>query len=285
MMIFFSPFILLISVSDVAWATLQNGVNFQPSYYNDGNVTFGWDLLGKYSSIARIRIEIEPDKASQGKQWIQEARDHGYDVIATYHKATVLGSDDAAELASAANWWVENYENLRPEKGDFLINLMNEWGSHDQTAESYSSAYNAAISILRSVYNRDVIIDVPGWGQNTHVAMQASPLLIDQKIILSAHIYPQGNQDGRYNVPSDMDELYSTGRPCIVGEFGTIGNGDVDVPAVVNRAKEIGFLGVFAWAWNGDGGEMNMVSPKWLDNATSSTYTESAYFPDMIALL
>ncbi len=265
--------------------TLRNGINFQPSYYNNGNVTFGWDVMRKYPTIQRIRIEIEPDKVSQGKQWIKDARDHGYEVIATYHKYSVLGTDDQSELMSAANWWAENYDTMKAQSGDFIINLMNEWGSHDQLPDSYSSAYNSAIAVLRKVYSGDIIIDVPGWGQNTHVAAQAAPLLFDQNLILSAHIYPEGNQNGAPNVPSDMDELHGTGRPCIIGEFGTIGSGGVDVSAVVSRAKEIGFLGVFAWAWNGDGGAMNMVSPSWVDSPTASTYTESDYFPDMIALL
>jgi mannan endo-1,4-beta-mannosidase len=77
----------------------------------------------------------------------------------------------------------------------------------------------------------------------------------------------------------------STGRPCIIGEFGTEGEGAVDVEAVVNHAKSIGFESVLAWAWNGDGGVMNMVNPAWYDNPTSSTYTENSYFEDVIGML
>lgn len=278
--------LVLSSINVSAIATLfGNGVNLQPSYYNNGNVTFGWDVMKKYSQIKRLRIEIEPDKVAQGKQWIQDAHSHGYELIVTYHNHTVLGSDDASELIVAANWWVSNYENLKPKDGDFVINLMNEWGSHDQTSYSFSTAYNAAVSIVRTVYSHDIIIDIPGWGQNTHTAAQASSMLTDSKLIFSAHIYPQGNQEGHYNNNGDMDELKSTGRPCIIGEFGTIGDGDVDVYGVVNHAKSIGFLGVFAWAWNGDGNDMNMVSPRWMDNPVSANYSENGYFSSLIGLL
>jgi mannan endo-1,4-beta-mannosidase len=266
--------------------SLSNGVNFQPSYYNNGNVTFGWELMKSYSQIHTVRIEIEPDKVSQAKEWISQARSHGHDVIATYHKYSVLGSDDANELQVAADWWVKNYQSLSS-AGDFTINLMNEWGSHNQTPTSYSNAYNRAISTLRKVYSGYVIIDIPGWGQESTTASKASPMLTDKKIILSAHVYPAGWNQARNNwvQPSDMDELYATGRPCIIGEFGTLGDGSCDVTKCVQRAKSLGFWGVLAWAWNGDGGDMNMVNPSWSKNPTAGTYTESSYFWKVISLL
>ncbi len=80
---------------------------------------------------------------------------------------------------------------------------------------------------------------------------------------------------------SDLDVLKSTGRPCMIGEFGTEGSGPVNVEDVVNHAKELGFP-VLAWAWNGDGGGMNMVSPTWSSQPTSSSYAVSPYFWDVI---
>jgi len=44
----------------------------------------------------------------------------------------------------------------------------------------------------------------------------------------------------------------------MIGEFGTHGDGGVDVGSVVSRATQLGFP-VLAWAWNGDGGNLNMV--------------------------
>jgi mannan endo-1,4-beta-mannosidase len=263
-----------------------NGVNLQPSYYNNGNVTFGWELMKSYSQIKTVRIEIEPDKISQGKEWISQAKKQGYAVIATYHKCAVLGSDDPKELQAAANWWVQNYGFLSG-GGSFTVNLMNEWGSHNQSPDSYSSAYNSAISTLRQVYSGDVIIDVPGWGQETSIASKASSLLQDNKLIFSAHIYPAAWNQAKNNwvQPSDMDELKSTGRPCMIGEYGTRGDGSCDVVQVINRAKSIGFSGVLAWAWNGDGGDMNMLTPAWSNNPTASTYTETSYFWEVLSLL
>jgi nucleoid-associated protein YgaU len=90
-----------------------NGVNLQPSYYNNGEVNFAWDLMKRRPKIKTVRIEIEPDKALQVRGWIQQACGNGYKVIATYHKYTApLGTDNRSELTVAANWWASHYRSL-----------------------------------------------------------------------------------------------------------------------------------------------------------------------------
>jgi mannan endo-1,4-beta-mannosidase len=277
--------IITIAILSAEALAFHNGVNLQPSYYNNGNVTFGWDLMQQSNQIKSVRIEIEPDKVEQGTDWIAQASSYGYEIIATYHKCTVLGSDDPQELNEAANWWVENYESLK-KGGDFTINVMNEWGSHAQTASSYSDAYNSAVATIRTVYpsNLQIIADVPGWGQETRTAAEASSQLKDPNIVFSAHVYPGSWNTDHFLQASDLDELADTGRVCIIGEFGTSGSGGADVSSIVKHAKSLGFA-VLAWAWNGDGGEMNMVTPSWSSNPTSSSYKTSSYFNSVIGLL
>lgn len=127
---------------------LPNGANLQPSYYNDGNVSFGWSLMKQQYKIKTLRIEIEPTSAGPAKDWIAQAHNNGYNVIATYHKSKVLGSNNASDLTDAAYWWMQNYASLG---GDFTINLMNEWGNHNLTANEYAAAYNLAIRVVRQV--------------------------------------------------------------------------------------------------------------------------------------
>jgi len=293
--------------------SLRNGVNFQPSYYNNGNVTFGFDLLKKYPQIQSVRIEIEPDKVTQAYQWIQEAHNNGYHIIATYHTSP-LGEDNPIQLIEAAQWWIENYMYLKA-AGEFTINIRNEWGSHDINAIDYANAYNDAIHMIRNIIgiqpNIPLIIDIPGWGQETHTAAQASPLITDKFIIFSAHIYTKAYNNGynRTMIPSDMDELIDTGRDCMIGEYGfndDIGGGggrgggrdngdtfdEVNAPVavIVQHAQDIGFIGVYAWAWNGDGAagngkSLNMVTPNWMEEPLSTNYSESSYFYEVIDLL
>ncbi|SDZ86649.1 hypothetical protein SAMN05192529_10337 [Arachidicoccus rhizosphaerae] len=272
--------------------SIGNGVNLQPSYYNNGRVNFDWPLMKSMDKIKTVRIEIEPNAVQQAKEWIRQADSAGYTIIATYHKAKVLGSDDPAEVQEAANWWQHNYNTLisgiktnlsvNNKNPKFIINLINEWGSHNMSAANYAKAYNAAIATLRTFYNGYIIIDIPGWGQETYTAFLACkksiPKIQDSKIILSAHIYPNGfNQArGRILQPSDLKDMENTGYPCILGEFGT-GEGACDWSAIVDYAKNHGWP-VIGWAWNGDGGTMNMVHPAWKQEPQASSFKTSPYF-------
>ncbi|TDW97019.1 glycoside hydrolase family protein [Dinghuibacter silviterrae] len=274
-------------------AGLGDGVNLQPSYYNSGNVTFGWSLMKANMKIKTVRIEIEPGVSiSTAASWISQAKSNGFAIIATYHKASVLGSDNVSDLLAAANWWKANYATLA-KSGSFTVNLMNEWGDHNLTASAYASAYNQAIAIVRTVYSGTIIIDCPGWGQETHIAAEAIlgtggiTKISDTKILPSVHVYPNGwNQAlNHWLQNSDLDDLATAGRGGIIGEFGNSPSGSANWSGIVTYAKSTKGWTVMAWAWNGDGGSMNMVTPAWDANPTASSYSESSYFTTVYNLL
>ncbi|KAF0094689.1 MAG: glycoside hydrolase family 5 [Puniceicoccaceae bacterium 5H] len=273
---------LLSSPTDAATLGWGDGVNLQPAYYNSGNVDLGWSLMNQYSEIQTVRIEIEPDEGlsiNTAANWIAEANANGYNVIATYHNYQDNGSDSTSALNAAANWWVQNYSTLA-QSGSFTVNLMNEWGSHNQTPSTYAAAYNNAISTVRQVYSGPLIIDIPGWAQETHVAAAASSMINDSNIVFSTHIYPSAYvqyNSGNWMTTGDLDALANTGRPVIVGEFGSGNSGGADWSGLVDYAKSLGWT-VIGWAWNGDGGSMNMASPSWANNPYATSYSPSAYF-------
>lgn len=293
-------------------ALFGNGVNLQPSYYNNGDVEFGWSVMKEYSKIKTVRIEIEPDKVTQGQSWIAEAHANGYTVIATYHKYTVLGSDDPNEVQEAADWWLTNYKTLSS-SGDIIINMMNEWGSHDMTPATYAAAYNSAISTVRQVYSGYIILDCAGWGQETATSVAAvkgtngATPITDDKIILSVHAYPNGYNAGLGHTlqASDLDNLATAGTLCIigkaitlfllplvlicaltVGEFGSEpSSGPSDWQGIAKHATSLGWS-ILGWAWNGDGGSvMNMVTPSWASNATATSFEVNDYFALIYPLL
>jgi len=260
-----------------------NGVNLQPSYYNNGNVNMGWSLMKSKGKIKSVRIEIEPGKETQGKAWIAQAKSNGYTVIATYHKSSVLGSDSASELAAAGTWWKNNYSNMAA-AGAIFVNVMNEWGSHNISPNAYASAYNTAISSVRSKYSGRIVIDIPGWGQETATAAaaikgQGGTKINDTYIVPSIHAYPGAWNQGKnaWLAKSDVDDLGSAGRGVVVGEFGNGGSGSSDWSGIVDYAKSKGY-NVLGWAWNGDGGSMNMVTPSWSSNPTATSFSTSSYF-------
>ncbi|MEK8034058.1 hypothetical protein AACH06_24810 [Ideonella sp. DXS29W] len=263
---------------------VPNGVNLQPSYYNGGNVNFGWTLMRANPKIGSVRIEVEPGMEAQAATWLAQARSNGLKAIVTYHKWTVLGSNSSYELNQAADWWKRNYSKLRA-SGSFRVNLMNEWGDHNLSANDYATAYNAAIATVRTVYKGPIVIDAPGWGQETAIAAAAlkgyngGVKITDTKVVPSMHVYPGAwNQaKNRWLNTSDVDDLASAGRGLIVGEFGSGGSGGADWVAITDYARSKGYS-VLGWAWNGDGGFMNMVTPSWNDNPTATAFSKSSYW-------
>jgi mannan endo-1,4-beta-mannosidase len=269
-------------------ASFGDGVNLQPSYFCGGNQDLGWGLMNQYPDIQTVRIEIEPPARGESqadledaKRWIDEANANGYNVIATYHHYPNNGSNDPQDLYDAANWWADNYSYLSADSS-FTINLHNEWGSHDTTVSQYANAYNNALDTVRNGagYYGPVVCDIPGYGQETHIAAAASSAINDDNIVFSAHIYSSSynSVEGDWMDTGDLDHLNSnTSYPCMVGEFGSKLDGGADWSALVDHAKSLGWP-VLGWAWNGDGGGMNMASPYWGDNCGASSYTRSGYF-------
>ena len=266
---------------------LYNGVNLQPSYYCSGDQDLGWSLLKNYPKIKSVRIELEdPSKGSDMndfKRWISEAQQQGKSVIATYHRYNYLGSNDPSVLLNAAYWWRDNYKTLG---GNFFINIMNEWGDHSISTQAYANAYNQAISIIRQVYSGPLIVDLPGWGQEFYKAADASYSMPDKNLVFSAHIYPQAYDSVSNSAPTNqnIDYLHKTGRPCIFGEFGTDYSSGANWSGLVDHAKSLGW-NVFGWAWNGDGGSMNMISPSWSQSCSTHNYSPSSYFDVIYAKL
>ncbi len=256
---------------------IKNGVNIQASYYNEGQVNIGWELMKTYPEIEAVRIEIEPYRVHQAKTWIREAHDQGYQVIATYHNSRKLGTDSKQELINAANWWKDNYDPLSS-SGPIIINIMNEWGSHDISALAYSDAYNTAIEIIRTVYLGSLIVDVPGFGQATKIAADAHSFFEDQDIIFSVHVYTSAfniEQD-RWLSTEDLSYLEATGVDCMVGEFCDATAGGADWCTLIDHCYKNGWR-IFGWAWNGDGKNMNMVEPHWREEPLASTFEPTEF--------
>ena len=267
----------------------NNGVNLQPSYYNGGNPNFAWSLMKQQANIKSLRIEIDPSRVSvsTAKTWIDQAHSNGYSsIICTFHEYG--GSSNATDLVTAANWWKANYQTLG---GNFTINLCNEWGAGTMTSNAFASAYNQAIPIVRQVYSGPIVVDCAGYGHDTYITTDAvlgtnGTKINDGNIILSNHIYPNGyvTSKNRAAQNSDLDEMAASGKPCMIGEFGWAPNGSVNWQGMVNYAKGKGWT-VMAWAWNGDGTGMNMVSPAWSDNPGATSFSLSSYFSTAYSFL
>lgn len=272
----------LVSASSLQAGIMGNGVNIQPYYYNGGNPNLGLSLMRQNPNIRTVRIMCSAGGVAQAKSWITQVRANGYTILTAFQG--VAGSDSVSDLTKAANYWKTNYPSFSS-GGSFWVNLCNEWGSHNISASSFSNAYNTAIPIVRQVYSGRIIVDCAGWAQETtrmHASITGSngtTRITDTRIVPSVHAYPSGWNAGanrRLNA-SDIDHLHTAGRSCIIGEFGNSPTGSTDWSGIVDRAKSRGW-DLIGWAWNGDGGSMNMCSPSWATNPTATSFTKSGYF-------
>ncbi|MCU0469327.1 MAG: glycoside hydrolase family 5 protein [Arcicella sp.] len=314
--------------------TNGNGVNLQPSYTNSGNVNAGWNFMKNYPKIKAVRIEINPEagggeatQVANAARLIKEAHTNGYQVIATYHPNKLGDESTNADIQNAGRFWKNYYDNLSSNgTAPFIINLINEWGPHAITAQNFATQVNAALANVYAApvnardggtgrYNKQVIIDAPGYGQETYTLKQAVPLInatYRGKLILSAHIYPScyvfnrpdGSKGPMY--ANDLAIMGQAGLPCMLGEFGSYAKdgGGANWSTLVDYAKNKSWP-VFAWAWCGDGtgkltegrglnGKgMNMVDVKYEPNTNwsygnfkifgdNSAYTAAPYMATMI---
>ena len=200
-------------------------------------------------------------------------------------RLVILVSNDSRDLQAAANWWVQHYNSLNT-NGPILINLMNEWGGHDLSPTDYAAAYNEAIATVRKVYDGDIIIDAPGFGHNTNIAAAAYDLIEDKQLIYSLHIYPRAFnvQENRWLNTADLALLADTGAKCMIGEFGSKGIGGTNWCEIIQYAYEQDW-GIFGWAWNGDGTNMNMVAPSWLQQPRAISFSPTVYLDEIITRL
>ncbi|WP_254525231.1 PKD domain-containing protein [Natrinema caseinilyticum] len=277
------------SSARAARAPFGDGVNLQPSYFCGGEQDIGWDLMNQYPAIETVRIEIEPfsfgdvdTTVEDARRWIDEATENGYEVIATYHHYPDNGSADPAALQRAADFWVDHY-GILSRNASFSINLMNEWGDYSVSASAYASAYDDAITTVRTAtsYTGPIVCDAPGWGQGTHRLASAVEDIDDDDLVLSAHVYPSGyNATTRESLqPTHLNVMDETDYPCLIGEFGNDAEtAGADWSAIVDHARALGWP-VVGWTWNGDGtaAGMNMADPYW-GGECRGPYSESSYF-------
>jgi mannan endo-1,4-beta-mannosidase len=290
-------------------AQFGNGVNLQPSYSYGGRADLGWTLMKSVPTIRTVRILIEPNRNQEALRWITEAQDNGYDVIACYNVANELASDDPAKLQDAADWWVYNYPKLKAKTG-ITINVRNEWGSHGLDPQAYANAYNAALARIRTVYEKRLVIDAPGYGQGATRLYQALQTvqkpIVDRNITLSVHVYPSAfdGQTGKALQNAALKSLHGTGIPCLIGEYGSRTEHGVIAPwkELLACAKSLHWP-VLAWCWAADstGGpadprNMNMIDSPRMQQLTkagkdasldplvpgkAAVYTRSSYFREV----
>ena len=160
-----------------------------------------------------------------------------------------------------------------------VINLHNECGSHDTTAGEYATAYNNALSTVRTEtsYDGPIVCDLSEYGQKTHVAADAPSLIDDENVVFCAHIYPSAYDE----VTGDWlsNARISTCSMTAATHAWPVSLEQTNWSALVDCANSLEWL-VLGWAWNGDGSSdpTNVTEPYWGDVCGATTYSKIRHF-------
>jgi len=210
-------------------------------------------------------------------------------------------------LQVALNYWkrpqilaiIDKYKHA------LLLNIANEPGDWQSTAQQFEDAYKDAITQLRNAgITVPLVIDGVDCGKNLEIIVQKSQILINHdplhNLLFSVHTYwPMNNGATPAFITAQFEAAVNANVPFIIGELSKYGAwagngvsvcstaGMVNYEWIATECQRLG-IGWLAWEWgpgNSGGGDplctvMDMTTNNtyasltgWgLDLATNSTY-------------
>jgi hypothetical protein len=238
---------------------VMRGINHPVAWFQGNALDWMDQIATTGSNSVRIVWETTRGDPAIVRASIERAVELGMVPMVELHDIT--GGSDVSQPSQMAQYYVDEMRDILLEFEPYLlVNIANEWGAWESTAEEWVQAYRPAISILRDAgINHTLVIDANDNGQRgaTIVAEGAALLEADPQhnILFSTHMY-----QAYANPQSIRDVMRAAQRdqlPLIVGEFG-FQHGEpepVAVPytAMVDEAARIG-VGYLAWSWTGNSG-------------------------------
>jgi mannan endo-1,4-beta-mannosidase len=174
-------------------------------------------------------------------------------------------------LSSVVNYWIQpdilaivkKYENA------MLVNIANEAGNYDVTANQFLSAYQSAITTLRNAgIMAPLIIDAPDCGKNLELIVPVTSTLIQfdpqHNLMFSVHPYWSVTDGATPSfIKSQLDNAANNNVPLVLGELSGFGgwpgdgqdetksceqNGAIDYQSLLSESAKhkIGWL---IWEW------------------------------------
>ncbi|WP_262021711.1 cellulase family glycosylhydrolase [Vibrio quintilis] len=257
------------------------GINHAHSWYPD-------KLNDAINGIASTGANTVRIVLSNGHRWnknsaedveniIQLAKQNHLIAILEVHDTTGYGEDDsAANLASAADYWLEIKDKLIGQEDYIIINLGNEPFGNDQKESAWITQTQNAISTLRNAgLNHTLMVDAPNWGQDWQSVMLNNAQSVfdsDPKhnTIFSVHMYEvYGNYD---TVNNYITSFINKGLALVVGEFAANHKGsNVDEKSIMERCETLN-VGYIGWSWSGNNSataDLDIVN-NWNKNSLTS---------------
>lgn len=165
------------------------------------------------------------------------------------------------DLPKCVDFWVSKEVLALIEKHQeyLLVNIGNEIGDNNVTAEQFEKEYTTAILRMREAgIHVPLIIDGVDWGKSIDILQEKGFDLIaadpDHNLMLSVHCWwpiVWGYDEAR--VRRELQESAAMGLPLIVGEFGNkwqykIEEGAIPYLAIIDECQKLE-IGWYAWSW------------------------------------
>ncbi len=162
-----------------------------------------------------------------------------------------------AAVPKVVDYWVRPDVVTLVQKHErwFLLNIANEAGDNNVSADAFVSAYRTAISRIRATGVKvPLVIDAPGWGQAEDIIGQTWTSLMEhdpeRNVIFSVHTYWTG--DSRARLESWVSRVVSEDIPAVFGEGPQPNGWDCRTAFPYERALELcqaNRIGWLAWSW------------------------------------
>lgn len=239
---------------------IMRGCNFSWAWQrgNEGTVIPAAKRIG----CNAIRIQL-----STGKKW-QKCTKNNLErlirlceenkLIAVFNTHDETGSNDYADLESAANFWIEMKDVLNAHRKTVIVNISNEWfGSWNSSG--WADGYKKIIPKLRNAgILNTFVVDCAGWGQYPRSIFdrgrEVAATDTQNNIVFSMHFY-QDAAGTDSQVRSNIDNALKVGVPILIGEFAYDHQGhSVAWQTILDYTKEKN-VGYLVWSWTGNGGD------------------------------
>ncbi|MBR6760407.1 MAG: cellulase family glycosylhydrolase, partial [Oscillospiraceae bacterium] len=238
----------------------MRGTNYAYTWYKwEGNEEATLKELAEYgSNTVRIVLSngVQYEKNSAGQVGNLIALCEKYKLIAVLEVHDVTGRDDANQLMSAANYFVEIASALIGHEDTTIINIANEWQGN-ANATAWQNAYIDAVKTIRDAGLKHCIMcDAGGWGQGWATVRDGGSAVLaadpENNCMFSVHMY--GTAGGsEQKIKTCIDSIMARQLCLIIGEFGfDHSDGDVQEDYIMQYCDEVD-IGWLSWSWYGNG--------------------------------
>lgn len=234
---------------------ILRGVNEMTTWVNRSGTTLA-EIAKTGANCVRI-VAVTTDKAADLDNWINLSVKAGLIPMPELHDAT----GNLGRLPAMFDWWLkpEVVAVVKKHEAYLLLNVGNEVGDNNVTAEQWKTAYATGIKKLREAGIRaNIVVDAPGYGQKIEVIRAAGLELLaadpEKNLLFSVHTYwpvMWGWTDQK--VKNELQATVDKGIPFIIGEFGNeweqSAGGAIPYKLILEECQRHG-LGWLAWSWS-----------------------------------